>query len=181
MSKSRYRLAYFVSHPIQYQAPLLKNLSAHPKINLTVFFLGGSSASNRHDPGFSQYVEWDTPLTEGYQHVFLDSIENQEHYSLLNPKVNSKSIKKALSSQNWDAIWVHGYNNLAFLHVIFYSIRNGIPLLFRGESNLTSTSQGLLKDLFIRYLVKKSHALLWVSSDNKDYYRHYGAKDDLCR
>ena len=32
------RLAYLVTHPIQYQAPLLRKLAAEPDIDLTVFF-----------------------------------------------------------------------------------------------------------------------------------------------
>ena len=32
------RLAYLVTHPIQYQAPLLRRIAAEPGIDLTVFF-----------------------------------------------------------------------------------------------------------------------------------------------
>jgi len=44
----RVRLAYLVSHPIQYQAPLLRRLAQEPDIDLTVFFgsdfsVGGDS------------------------------------------------------------------------------------------------------------------------------------------
>lgn len=31
-------VAYFVSHPIQYQAPLLRLVAADPEIDLKVFF-----------------------------------------------------------------------------------------------------------------------------------------------
>ena len=36
--KDRIRLAYLVSHPIQYQAPLLRRIAQEPDIDLTVFF-----------------------------------------------------------------------------------------------------------------------------------------------
>ena len=38
LTKSKVRLAYLVSHPIQYQAPLLRRIAQEPDIELTVFF-----------------------------------------------------------------------------------------------------------------------------------------------
>jgi glycosyltransferase involved in cell wall biosynthesis len=55
---------------------------------------------------------------------------------------------------------------------------NNIPILMRMESNLTSTKKGLLKDNFIKFLLKNSTYLLYISSDNKDYYKYYGVSDD---
>ena len=37
--KTKYRLADFVTHPIQYQVPLLKALSGREEIELKVFFV----------------------------------------------------------------------------------------------------------------------------------------------
>jgi len=35
---NKVRLAYLVTHPIQYQAPLLRRLAQEPDIDLMVFF-----------------------------------------------------------------------------------------------------------------------------------------------
>ncbi len=43
--RDKVRLAYLVSHPIQYQAPLLRRIAQEPDIDLTVFF--GSDFSVR--------------------------------------------------------------------------------------------------------------------------------------
>ena len=37
-ARRRVRLAYLVSHPIQYQSPLLRRIAEDPEIDLTVFF-----------------------------------------------------------------------------------------------------------------------------------------------
>ena len=68
-----YRLAYFVSHPIQYQVPLLKLLSEQPDIELNVFFLSDLSTKQYTDTGFNQTVNWDIPLLKGYDYELLDS------------------------------------------------------------------------------------------------------------
>ena len=39
----RTRLAYLVTHPIQYQAPLLRTIAAEPDLDLQVFFCGDVS------------------------------------------------------------------------------------------------------------------------------------------
>ena len=66
-----FRLAYFVSHPIQYQAPLLRLIAADPDIDLKVFFYSDFSLKPYQDKGFDRIVAWDTPLTEGYDYEFL--------------------------------------------------------------------------------------------------------------
>src|ERR1700756_3046963 len=60
------RLAYFVSHPIQYQAPLLRRIAAEKDIDLKVFFSSDISVREYVDPGFGVPVKWDVPLLEGY-------------------------------------------------------------------------------------------------------------------
>ena len=173
-----YKLAYFVSHPIQYQAPLLKLLSQQPDIQLEVFFLSDISIRPHRDEGFGTQVKWDVPLLDGYKHQFLEATFSDSEFSLFNPKVRISSVKRALKSGNWDAVWIHGYANMALLYVIWFCTTRRIPLLFRGESNLTCTPSGPVKNLFVRTLIKLSSGLLYIGNDNRDYYRHYGANED---
>ncbi|MHA1569002.1 MAG: glycosyltransferase family 4 protein, partial [Alphaproteobacteria bacterium] len=60
------RLAYLVSHPIQYQVPLLRRIAAEPGLSLTVFFCSDISLTQFQDPGFGHAVGWDIPLLDGY-------------------------------------------------------------------------------------------------------------------
>ena len=176
-TKKVYKLAYFVSHAIQYQVPLLKELSNHPEVNLKVYFLYDTSFENRVDIGFGKKIEWDIPLLEGYDHEILPHDFSDGEISFSNPKNSLGDVKKALLSQDWDAVWFHGYGYKALLYGIWLCARKSIPFFFRAESNLCCTSQGLLKDIFIRWLVRKATGLLWISTDNYHYYKHYGAQD----
>ena len=63
--KRKFKLAYLVSHPIQYQAPLLRKISEDPEIDLTVFFCSSASVQRHFDKGFRRDIEWDTPLLGG--------------------------------------------------------------------------------------------------------------------
>ena len=59
------RLAYLVTHPIQYQAPLLRRVAAEPDIDLTAFFGSDFSVRSFTAGEFNRVIEWDVPLVEG--------------------------------------------------------------------------------------------------------------------
>lgn len=79
------RLAYFVSHPIQYQAPLLRRIAQEPDIDLTVFFSSDLSVRGYHDAGFGVKVEWDIPLLEGYKYEFLPRLRDGDTLGFAKP------------------------------------------------------------------------------------------------
>ena len=69
--KRSVRLAYLVSHPIQYQVPLLRRIAAEPDIDLTVLYGSDFSVRGYKDDGFGVELKWDLPLLDGYKHEFL--------------------------------------------------------------------------------------------------------------
>ena len=70
----RVRLAYLVSHPIQYQVPLLRRIAKEPDIDLTVLFGSDFSVRGYEDKGFGVAVKWDVPLLDGYKYEFLPAL-----------------------------------------------------------------------------------------------------------
>lgn len=171
----KYRLAYFVTHPIQYQAPLLKLLSARPEIDLKVFFVRDFSLSAHILHEFSSGAKWDTPLLSGYGYSFLHKIFDIDSNSFFTPVVFG--VKGALREKKWDAIWIHGYNHYSLIIAIVLSFLFRIPIFYRSESNLQSTRPNILKNMFVRILVKISKALLFIGNENKKYYKYFGAPE----
>ena len=167
------KLAYFVQFPIHYQVPLLQQLSK--EVDLTVFYISDMTTKEFEDKGFGK-IKWSVDLLDGYKYEILNIRKDNGSFSFLNPIITG--VKKALLSQQWDAVWFHGYAHYALLEAFLLAKYYKIPILFRMESNLISTKQGFLKDIFIKNIVKSSKALLWISSDNKEYYKHYGASED---
>src|ERR1700730_16852807 len=101
------RLAYFVSHPIQYQAPLLRRVAQESDIDLKVFFSSDISVRGHMDPGFGVAVKWDVPLLAGYQYEFLPRLRDSDRHTFSRPL--NWGIYKRLREGKYDAIWVHGY------------------------------------------------------------------------
>ncbi|HXH06603.1 MAG TPA: glycosyltransferase family 4 protein [Vicinamibacterales bacterium] len=171
-----YRLAYLVSHPIQYQAPLLRRLAAHPDIDLTVFFLSDLSVEGYRDPGFGVRVQWDVPLLSGYRHVFLPAVGGRDRLSRWRPL--SYGLRRYLESGAFDVLWVHGYSHQVCLRAVAVAKAMGIKVLLRGESHLqsgsASSSKRLVKAALLRSLFGLVDGFLAIGTRNKEYYLRYG-------
>jgi len=168
------RLAYFVSHPIQYQAPLLRRLAREPDIDLHVFFASDHSVREFVDEGFGVKVEWDVPLLEGYRYEFLPRVQ------ALEPSRSapfSRGIFERLRGGGFDAVWVHGYSTVNSLRAILSASMLQIPVLLRAESTLhdreRSPAKMLAKDLFFHILRKHVSGVLAIGQANAVYWRRY--------
>jgi len=169
------RLVYLVSHPIQYQAPLLRRIAREPGIDLTVLFGSDFSVRGYRDEGFGVEVAWDTPLLEGYNWEVLRSWRDRGTVSFTSPI--SRGIYRRLRELRPDALWVHGYASLNSLHGILAANALGIPVLLRAESWLGDRPRSELKlaakSLLLRALQPAIAAVLPIGTLNAAYWSHY--------
>jgi glycosyltransferase involved in cell wall biosynthesis len=175
------RLAYFVSHPIQYQAPLLRLIAAEPDIKLKVFFYSDFSLKGYQDPGFGRLVKWDLPLTEGYDYHFLDCVGRKQHKNFLQQPI-AKNVLEELKIGKFDAIWVHGWSDICSLQTIVAAEKLGIPVLLRGESNGLQEPQYFIKKLakqaFLNWLFKNIFGFFYIGKLNYQFYKSLGISDE---
>jgi len=176
----KFRLAYLVSHPIQYQAPLLRRLAQEPDLDLTVFFWSDHSVHGYSDEGFGGVrVQWDVPLLEGYRYEFLPTIRPSTETTFWAP-IN-RGIYRALSKGKFDAIWLHGYWSLNSFITMVAAKLLGIPLLERAEGTLIDHPRsGLrlaIKHGFFSLMRHFVNAVLPISSRNRDYWVRYFGPD----
>lgn len=182
----RFRVAYLVTHPIQYQVPLLCRLAAHPEISLHVYYMDDHGARPGRDPEFGVPVQWDVPLLDGYPWTLLRNISpwpEADHFvRFIHPE-----IIPVLRRDRYDALIVHGYNHvtewLAFLGAHLY----GTPILLRGESTLRQevTRRGrrplwvaAAKRVLSWVLLRRIHGVLAIGTLNREFYRAYGVPED---
>ena len=115
-------MLFFISHPIQYVSPLLRELSTHTK--LKVYYYGGQSAVN-DDKGFGQKVTWDIPLLDGYNHVFLKNASSSKGMNTRFLDAINWSIFKVLRQSDDKVVIVNGWAYLSdwfvFLAAKLYS------------------------------------------------------------
>lgn len=173
------RIAYLVSHPIQYQAPLLRRIAQESDIDLTVLFGSDFSLKDYADEGFGVDVKWDVPLVDGYKHEFLPVVRDNASVGPAAPI--SRGILGRLRGRagqpGFDLLWVHGYASVNSLHGILAANALGIPVLLRAESTLVdrfrSPAKLLVKKLFFDLLGKLADGVLPIGTLNAQYWRLY--------
>jgi glycosyltransferase involved in cell wall biosynthesis len=179
----RVRLAYLVSHPIQYQAPLLRRIAQEPDIELTVLFGSDFSVRDYKDEGFGVGVKWDVPLLDGYRHVFLPKLRDTQTVSVASP-LNFGIVSQLRGEggePRYDVLWVHGYATVNAIHGMVAAKALGIPVLLRAESWLRDRERsGLklaLKKVFFAALGRLVNGVLPIGSVNAEYWSYYFGED----
>ena len=173
------RLAYLVSHPIQYQVPLLRRIAREPDIELTVFFGSDFSVRGYQDAGFGVDVKWDVPLLGGYRHEFLPVLRAAPEDKPL--QHISRGIFDRLRGRSgepqFDVLWVHGYNTPNALHGMLAAKALGIPVLLRAESWLGDRLRPgwklAAKSVFFRMLRGLTAGTLPIGTLNEEYWSRY--------
>lgn len=153
------RLLYVVSHPIQYQAPLLRLIAAQPGIRLRVLFQ--RMPDGDLDPGFGVAVRWDVPLLEGYE------------YGLLDFATLGRELAEA------DVVWLHGWQGAAMKRVLVAAKARGRTVLMRGENWLGAMPEpsgwrGWAKRAYLRALFALCDGFLAIGRRNAEYYTRLG-------
>jgi glycosyltransferase involved in cell wall biosynthesis len=177
------RLAYLVSHPIQYQAPLLRRIAREPDIDLTVLFGSDFSVKGYRDQGFGVGVKWDVPLLDGYNYVFLPKIRDGQDVTFATPMNRGivSQLRGTGSAPAFDALWVHGYATVNAMHGILAANALGIPVLLRAESWLRDRGRSsvklALKNIFFACLKRMIAGVLPIGTLNAHYWHHYFGDD----
>ncbi len=172
------KVAFIISHPIQYYVPILKGLVDRGNIELKVFYTWGEQSITKFDPGFNRVVEWDIPLLDGYSYEFLKNISKDpgtHHYS----GVNNPDIINKIKEYNPDKIVVFGWSFKSHLKVLRY-FKGKVPIYFRGDSHLLTEQVGykkLIRKIFLRWVYSHVDYAIAVGKNNHDYYRWVGLKE----
>jgi glycosyltransferase involved in cell wall biosynthesis len=168
------RLAILTSHPIQYYAPLFRELSE--RVDIHVFYAHYATAEQQAAAGFGKAFNWDVDLTSGYAHSFLHNVATRPGTDSFGG-CDTPDIPNRLRNGGFDAVLALGWHLKSMLQGIFAARRLGIPVMVRGDSQL-GTPRGAVKTAVKRVtypaLLRVFDAALYVGQRNFDYYRHYG-------
>jgi glycosyltransferase involved in cell wall biosynthesis len=172
------RLAYLVTHPIPYQAPLLRLIAARPDIDFTVFFGTDFSAHAFRAGEFARVIQWDVPLLEGYRHEVLARLDRQPPKGVLEPldfwRPLSRGLARRLDQAGFDALWIHGYAHWSHWAAMASARARGIKVLIRDEATAISAPRSpakrLAKRAFFAGLARMADAALAIGTLNRQYY-----------
>lgn len=167
------RLAWLATHPIQYQAPLLRAIAQSPGIDLTALFFSDFSTRGFVDPGFGRKIEWDTPLLEGYRYEFLPGTGGKTYGTkTFQPRVGG--LAKRLNRSRFDAVLVQGWGHYGMIKAAWLAKRAGLRVLLRCEAtDHVAASTGIkrmLRETTVGFLLRHVDRCLAIGARNRDFY-----------
>jgi glycosyltransferase involved in cell wall biosynthesis len=172
------RVAIVASHPIQYQAPWFRALAE--RTDLTVFFCHRQDANGQARAGFDVPFDWDVPLVDGYRHHWLSNVASEPGVDRFGG-CDTPELSERLAGGNFDVCIVCGWYLKSYLQAIRAARRLGLPVLVRGDSQLTTARNRITriaKVLPYRWLLARIDAHLYVGRRNHEYLQHYGVRPE---
>ena len=173
------KVAFIISHPIQYYVPLLQSLASRGNIEIKVFYTWGEDSISKFDPGFNRVVEWDIPLLEGYPYEFMENVSTDpgtHHFK----GIDNPSLINKIEAYQPDKIVVFGWSFKSHLKVLRY-FKGRLPIYFRGDSHLLTEQsfyKKIIRNIFLRWVYSHVDYAIAVGKNNHDYYRWVGLKEN---
>lgn len=179
----KYKIAFLLTHPIQYFSPFFREIAKHPQIDLTVYYCSDESIKGMKDVGFGKEIKWDIPLLEGYKYRTLKNHSPKPSifagfFGLINT-----GIINELKEERYDALIVHGWNYFTNIVAIITTKLFGVKVFIRGENPLNQELGKprykilIKKVIFKRLLFRIIDNFLYVGQQNKEFYEFYGVPE----
>ncbi|OGG40906.1 hypothetical protein A3A21_01385 [Candidatus Jorgensenbacteria bacterium RIFCSPLOWO2_01_FULL_45_25b] len=179
MEARKHKIAFLISHPIQYYTPFFKKLSEHPQVDLTVYFCLQIGHKEHFDPGFNTNYKWDIPLLEGYAYKFLKNYSPKPAPTLFG-QINPGIIRE-LKKNKYDAMIIHGYTACTNILALLGAWLTKTPIILKGEAVLPEKERKwkkMIKKIILWYVFKRVQAVLYAYKANKDFFRFYGVPEE---
>lgn len=178
--KPKTYISCFLSHPVQYIAPLLKEMAK--AFNLQVYYFSDASIKGDVDKEFGQVVKWDIPLLEGYDYTFIKNNSPRPGLSNRLFDLVNLGLVKCLMHDRAEIIFVNGWGYFSSILTIITARMLGKQVWLRGENPLLQevkkskmllfVKRILLKHLLLRFVNK----FLYIGKESRRFFEYYGAK-----
>jgi glycosyltransferase involved in cell wall biosynthesis len=169
-------LAVIETHPIQYHAPVYREVQQRFGIPVTVIYGSDFSVAGYPDQEFGVTFAWDTDLLSGYTPLFLSQVAHGGARSA--EALSTRHIGAALRTAAPRAVLVAGYHPRFHYAALYQAWRAGRPILFRGETNdLTrrrNPLKALIRDRALSWVYHRCSRLLFVGRRSLDHFRRLG-------
>jgi glycosyltransferase involved in cell wall biosynthesis len=173
------RLVVVETHPVQYHAPVYRELG---RLGVPVTAIYGSdfSVAGYTDPEFQTHFAWDTDLLSGYRSVFVSRVAAGGATAPLG--VTGGGLRAALEEARPSAIMILGYGLRFHRRAIWAAARSGHPLLFRGETTdharARTRGEEALRNQLLRALYARCSRLLYIGTRSREHFLRLGCPQE---
>lgn len=173
-------LCVIETHPIQYHAPVWRQVQQAHGIPVTAIYGSDFSVAGYRDREFNATLQWDTDLLSGYTSEFLSRVKNDGARD--DREVKTRGLAAVLSRVQPRVVLSVGYSP-RFHSDAFRTARCArLPVLFRGETTDHAQRRGILKsvarDAALRWLYRRCAALLHVGQRSCAHFQRLGFDTD---
>lgn len=167
----RKKILYLLSHPIQYQSPLIESISKDKLIDLEVIYYSDYSIRKYFDKEFGKKIRFDVPLLKGYKYSYIFKKHNKNLFLFLIKIILIFKKKKP------NFLWIHGYDTFYKIITIFLAKFFNCKVLLRGESNLLKNNKINLyvftRKIFFYFLDFFVNTYMAIGKKNKEFYEKF--------
>lgn len=174
------KLGILATHPIQYHAPLFRELAGREGVDLTVYFAHRPTPAEQGE-GFGVAFAWDVDLLSGYRHHFLTNVASHPAQGFSG--YDTPEICAIIAREKFDFFIVHGWNNRSCWQAFRACWRTGTPLAVRSDSQLPQGrmsaarwAKQAVKRLAYPHFIRRFDLCLPYGQRSAAYFRHYGGR-----
>jgi glycosyltransferase involved in cell wall biosynthesis len=144
-------------------------------LDVEVFYAHRATALDQAKAGFETAFNWDVDLLSGYRSRFLVNVA-EEPTTASFFGCDTPDIYRIVCNGKFDAVLVLGWYLKSFIQAIAAAKRSRIPVLVRGDSQLTNTSHGaraMIKSAIYPSALRFFNAALYVGQRSRAYFENY--------
>ena len=169
------KICWILTHPIQYQTPLLQEIAKIKNINFEVIYFYEFLNKSFFDKDFNRNINWDINLTNKYKFFFLLN----KNFLFLNVFIIFFKIFFLFKKKKYDFIIIQGWNDINYIISLFIGKYFGSKVILRSEGNSQKKINKLkffFKNFFLKLIFSKINYFAAIGSLNKKFYLKNGVK-----
>ncbi len=174
------KLLIFDSHPVQYKAPVYRELAKLKPGAFKVVYYSDCSVRGHRDQDFGQVVAWDTPLLEGYESIVLNNERSADLKRFRS--LSARGIIQLLRTERPMAVLISQFGYEADVVTYLACLMLRIPIWIRHETQDEASARRPLKR-FLRSMAYRvfykgvSHAFV-IGQLNREHFLRHGMKEE---
>jgi glycosyltransferase involved in cell wall biosynthesis len=174
------KLIIFESHPVQYRAPVYRDLQKHCPDQFEVIYGTDLSAKGWVDRGFGKEIRWDTPLMEGYPCRVLTNLQKPSLGGF--KSLSGEGVHQILDSSDASTVlftqFIYQYDLVAYFSALRQRKRLWIRQETQDEAFIHGRMKGLYRSLIYRALYSRIHHAFYFGVKNRRHLLAHGFRED---
>jgi glycosyltransferase involved in cell wall biosynthesis len=172
-------LVTITTHPIQYQVPLWQALARDGRVPFEVWYLTHHAVNTSHDVEFGKAFAWDLDMLAGYPHRLLKVALGATPTTFMRCRI-VEPLEPMLHAVGARAVWIQGWQVLAYWQAVLAAKRAGCEVWLRGESNdlaVVPWWKRKIKRMVLGQLFRRVDRFLCIGTANRRLYQRFGIPD----